>query len=125
MNSQKDNVTNDINYLESIIYEIESAQSILDIDEIYSEIKESDIDVKKQNSKSKKNQNSKKQNKVGIPLKFEVDGYTVLVGKNNKQNDYITTKLADKDDIWLHVKDFHGSHVIIRTEHKKSKYRNN
>lgn len=118
VNSQKDNVTNDINYLESIIYEIESAQSILDIDEIYSEIKESDIDVKKQNSKSKKNQNSKKQNKVGIPLKFEVDGYTVLAGKNNKQNDYITTKFADKDDIWLHVKDFHGSHVIIRTEHK-------
>ena len=35
-----------------------------------------------------------------------------------KQNDYITTKLASKDDIWLHVKDFHGSHVILRTENK-------
>ena len=51
-------------------------------------------------------------------MQFNIDGFTVLVGKNNKQNDYITTKLASKDDIWLHVKDFHGSHVILRTENK-------
>ena len=48
-------------------------------------------------------------------MKFEIDGFTVLVGKNNKQNDYLTTKLANDDDIWFHVKDFHGSHVILRT----------
>ena len=56
-----------------------------------------------------------KINSASVPLKFEIDGFTVLVGKNNKQNDYLTTKLANNNDIWFHVKDFHGSHVILRT----------
>lgn len=51
------------------------------------------------------------------PLEFvSPDGFTVLVGRNNKQNDQLTTKLADKTDIWLHVKNITGSHVIIRAE---------
>ena len=41
-----------------------------------------------------------------------------MVGKNNKQNDYITLKLANNEDIWFHVKDFPGSHVVLRTENK-------
>lgn len=54
------------------------------------------------------------------PLEFtSPDGFTVLVGRNNKQNDQLTTKLADKTDIWLHTKDITGSHVIIRTEGKE------
>ena len=40
-------------------------------------------------------------------------GYTVLVGKNNMQNDNLTFKIAAKDDIWFHVKDMPGSHVIL------------
>jgi len=49
------------------------------------------------------------------PLEFtSPDGFTVLVGRNNRQNDTLTTKLADKTDIWLHTKDIPGSHVIIR-----------
>jgi predicted ribosome quality control (RQC) complex YloA/Tae2 family protein len=43
------------------------------------------------------------------------DGYTVLVGRNNTQNDYLTTKLAEKTDLWLHTKNIPGSHVILRT----------
>ena len=42
------------------------------------------------------------------------DGVKVLVGKNNSQNDRLTFKIAQKDDIWLHTKDIPGSHVIIR-----------
>ncbi len=54
------------------------------------------------------------------PLEFtSPDGFTVLVGRNNKQNDRLTTKLADKTDIWLHTKDITGSHVIIRAEGKE------
>lgn len=54
------------------------------------------------------------------PLEFKSpDGFTVLVGRNNKQNDQLTTKLAEKTDIWLHTKDITGSHVIIRAEGKK------
>lgn len=54
------------------------------------------------------------------PLEFtSPDGFTVLVGRNNKQNDQLTTKAADKTDIWLHTKDITGSHVIIRAEGKE------
>lgn len=42
------------------------------------------------------------------------DGYEILVGKNNRQNDELTLKTAEKTDIWFHTKDIPGSHVIIR-----------
>ena len=43
------------------------------------------------------------------------DGTEIFVGKNNKQNDYLTTKFARRDEIWLHTKDIPGSHVVIRS----------
>ena len=46
---------------------------------------------------------------------FVFDDYKIYVGKNNLQNDYLTWKLARKNDLWLHVKDLHGSHVILDT----------
>lgn len=49
------------------------------------------------------------------PLKFKTSGgYTVLCGKNNVQNDYITFKLAEKTDWWFHVKNSPGSHVLMQ-----------
>ena len=42
-----------------------------------------------------------------------IDNFKILVGKNNKQNDYLTFKVAQKEDIWFHVKDMQGSHVIL------------
>lgn len=120
---QKASLVSDIDYLESIVYEIDKAKTIIDIDEIYSELQESAVTLKNNRfSNGKKiiggKNKSKKDAEVGEPLRFEVDGFTVLVGKNNRQNDYLTTKLANKEDIWLHVKDAHGSHVILRTENK-------
>lgn len=114
VNKKKMELLDDINYFESIVYEINCAKNISDIDEIYNEIQENPINIKKtQSSKKKKSTNTSSE-----PIKHIIDGFTVLVGKNNKQNDYITTKLANKDDIWFHVKDFHGSHLILRTEGK-------
>ncbi|XEQ92970.1 Rqc2 RqcH [Sporomusa carbonis] len=46
------------------------------------------------------------------------DGFNVIIGKNNRQNDIVTFKQAQPDDIWLHTKDIPGSHVIIRAEHR-------
>ncbi len=58
-----------------------------------------------------------KLQKSAPPLEFtSPDGYKILVGRNNRQNDQLTCKLAEKTDIWLHTKDITGSHVIIRTE---------
>ena len=118
---QKETILKDIYYLESVVYEINSATNISDIDEIYSEIQEAStniLNVKKKQITKKKTITKKVPNKIGEILKYNIDGFTVLVGKNNKQNDYITTKLANKEDLWFHVKDFHGSHVILRTENK-------
>lgn len=115
---QKNELLDDIKYFESIIYEINCASNISDIDEIYNEIQESSINIRKSSASKKKSFQKKSANAYGEPIKHNIDEFIVLVGKNNKQNDYITTKIANKDDIWFHVKDFHGSHVILRTEGK-------
>lgn len=57
-----------------------------------------------------------KRTKIDIPiepLRYEIDGYTVYVGKNNAQNNYVTFKLAKPNDVWLHTQKIHSSHVLI------------
>ncbi|NMR95687.1 DUF814 domain-containing protein, partial [Vibrio parahaemolyticus] len=44
------------------------------------------------------------------------DGYDIYVGKNNVQNEFLTTKFAKKDDLWLHAKNIPGSHVIVKSK---------
>jgi predicted ribosome quality control (RQC) complex YloA/Tae2 family protein len=57
---------------------------------------------------------------VSKPITFKTtDGMTLLVGRNNMQNDILTMKEADKDDLWFHVKDMPGSHVILVTDGKE------
>ncbi|MBQ8058134.1 MAG: NFACT family protein [Ruminococcus sp.] len=54
------------------------------------------------------------------PLEFKTsDGFTVLVGRNNKQNDQLTLKTASRFDYWFHTKNIHGSHTIVLTEGKE------
>lgn len=59
---------------------------------------------------------NKTRTKAAQPLFYEVEGFTVAVGKNNLQNDKLTFKVANGGDIWVHAKDVHGSHVIIFAE---------
>ena len=123
VNIQKAETIDEINYLESVIYELNSCQSLDDISEIYDEISEnsifSDISGKKINSKlSRKTPKSKlltkNKNTKFNPIKYIIDGYTILVGRNNFENDYLTCKYAKKIDIWFHTKDTPGSHVILK-----------
>jgi len=68
----------------------------------------------------KKRQSSRQSQDKSSPMSFEsIDGLTILVGKNNKQNDELTFKIAKGNDIWLHVRDFPGSHVVIQTGKRK------
>ena len=56
---------------------------------------------------------------VSKPLEFRsTAGLRISVGKNNAQNDLLTTKMASKGDIWFHTQKIHGSHVILWTEGK-------
>lgn len=65
----------------------------------------------------KKNQkNTKRKNKPNL-LCLQKDDFTIFVGKNNLQNHYITHQIARKNDLWFHVKDYHGSHVLLKSEH--------
>ncbi len=119
--NQKNDVENQINYLESIVYAFQVATTVSDIDDIYNEFTENVLDkhhISKQKvKKNKTKKNTKIVKKIGESIKTQVDGFTVLIGKNNKQNDYLT-KQANPEDIWFHVKDNHGSHVILKTENK-------
>lgn len=111
----------EIDYLESIIYEFETAKTISDIDDIYSEFSENFLNNHSSSQQKRTKKHSKKDSKViskiGKPLKFMIDGFLILVGKNNRQNDYIT-KQASPEDIWFHAKDIHGSHTILKTENR-------
>ncbi|MBQ1213708.1 MAG: DUF814 domain-containing protein, partial [Tidjanibacter sp.] len=55
----------------------------------------------------------KKQETVKLEKTVSSDGFTIYYGKNNIQNDYLTLKFADKRDIWFHVKNYPGSHVVV------------
>lgn len=109
---QKKETEEELQYIESIIYELEYAKNIQEVNEIYNEISENPIfkDYIQSNNKT----NTKKEANISTPREYHIDGFTVLVGKNNKQNDYLTTKLASPNDIWFHTKDIHGSHVILK-----------
>lgn len=57
---------------------------------------------------------SKTPDPIDLFTTFEINGFTVLVGKNAKNNDLLTKQYARKDDLWLHARDVSGSHVVIR-----------
>ncbi len=119
---QKQETEQELEYLQSVVYELENASSIEEIYEIFDEISENSLFEQLQNTKQKAAGASAKIKKSKLttnknvsfnPIKYTIDGYTVFVGRNNKENDYLTLKYAHKYDIWFHVKDFHGSHTIL------------
>lgn len=120
VNEQKKEAESELDYLESIIYELDNAKTVGDIDEIYSEINENTLFERshlKSNTKiTKQKQRNKKLDKTYVPIEFKIENYTLLVGKNNVQNDYLTLKIAKSNDIWFHTKDIHGSHAILQTK---------
>lgn len=124
VNIQKNETISDINYIESVIYELENCSTTEDVQTVYEEIEESEIfksSLTKKNHNKEKNKYKKSKtltkNKFSSfnPLKYTIDNYTILVGRNNKENDFLTTKYAKYNDIWFHTKDIHGSHVILKT----------
>lgn len=114
---QKKETEKELNYIESIVFSIENARSIHDLEDIFDEISENLITSK--GNKNVKQKNGKKETSKDNLLKYEINEFTVLVGKNNRQNDELTLKIASKEDYWFHTQGIHGSHVILRTEGKE------
>lgn len=103
---KQENLLSYLNQLEDFI---QRAKSISDLDEIREEMFD--------NKLIKKKGKDKKKSKPSKPLHYKTEnGADIYIGKNSKQNDYITLKVARKDDLWFHVKDSPGSHVILKTD---------
>ncbi len=124
--TQKNDTLQELNYIESIIYELENCTSTEDVSEIFAEISENVIFKEKtqkyqkqQKNKVKKSTLTKNKNVSFNPHKYTVNEYTLLVGRNNKENDYLTLKYAKKSDLWFHTQDIHGSHAILQVQSNK------
>ena len=104
---QLQNCTTELEYLESINVATELAKTQTELAEIKEELAAAGYF-----------QAAKKRSTVtSSPHKVVVnDSNYILIGKNNKQNDYLTFKQARPDDLWLHTKDIPGSHVILHSE---------
>ncbi|ENQ3078466.1 NFACT family protein [Bacillus cereus] len=106
---QIEKTNEEIFYFDSLLQQMEAASS-KDIEEIREELAEEGY-MRNHKAKNVK----KKPTKPILDKYIASDGTEILVGKNNKQNDYLTNKLARRDEIWLHTKDIPGSHVVIRS----------
>jgi len=113
---QKKETEREIDYIESIIYSLDSCKTMEDISDIYIEV--SDNIITKKEFKNQNVDNSKKDDERKISA-IDINGYKVYVGKNNRQNDYLTLKFASKNDIWFHTQKIHGSHVILKVENQE------
>ena len=97
----------ELHYLKSVLEELNRAGTDAELEEIKRELQDGGY-LRPESGKKRI-----KQGKVP-PMRFEsTDGYPIYVGRNNRQNEELTFRLARKDDIWCHASKVHGSHVII------------
>lgn len=100
-------------YLNQILYSIENVQKMDDLIEI-----EEEIEIA-QNKKTHHNETiseSKKYPQKNTIFNKKINDFTIYIGKNNKQNDYIVSKIARTEDLWFHTHNCAGSHVLLRVE---------
>lgn len=97
----------ELSYLQSVLEELDRAQTEQELEEIRQELQAEGY-LRPETGRKRIRQAK------SAPMRFEsTDGYPIFVGRNNRQNDELTFKLARKDDLWLHAQKVHGSHVII------------
>lgn len=104
---QKAELTESLNYVSTLFSEINEAESNDDFNDIEEELGILGI-IKKSSGKKERVKSSK-------PRSYNFRGYDILVGRNNLQNDRLTLG-ADRSDVFLHTKNYHSAHVIIKTD---------
>lgn len=104
----------EVDYLESILLNIDFAETPDDVDDLYEELEKEGY-LKKRNKSNKKKRKDSQENYIKIKTE---DGFDIYIGRNNRQNDYLTLKKAKKNDLWFHVKDAPGSHVILKNDNR-------
>ncbi len=104
---QLEKAEEELQYIYTVLDALSRAETERELSEIREELYHSGYASKM------KNYTTKKATKPLIAEYETTDGHLVLVGKNNIANDYLTTKLADRNDWWFHVKNQPGSHVVL------------
>ena len=99
------NLTIEKEYLENILYSINRAEAITDFEDIKSEVLPDEKKPKKQ-----------EQSEI---MKIDYKGFEILIGRNNRQNDLIISKLAKDNDYWFHTRLCAGSHVLLKVKEKE------
>ncbi len=105
----------EMNYLQTLALSIDQAEDDIELNEIYQELIDQGYIKKQDRHQMKKKQAAgREQNSISQPhVYLSKNGKTILVGRNNKQNDRMTWREAKPGDLWLHVKNIPGSHVIV------------
>lgn len=101
LQEMKESLKGNLNYFAQLLYSVNTAENIKDLSEIKNEIEPSEV---YRNEKRKSIE----------PKRIEINGFVIYIGKNNRENDYIISKLAKDDDLWFHIKDNAGSHVLLK-----------
>lgn len=109
---QMSETEDEIRYLETLLQQLDDA-TLADIEEIRAELAEQGY-IRKRGGK--KDLKKKKTDLPALTRFTSSEGVTIYVGKNNTQNEYVTNRLAEPMDTWLHTKDIPGSHVVIRSQ---------
>ncbi len=99
----------EIEYLENVLTSINNSESINDLEDIKNELISENYLKKSKNPKKIKTDESKPHHFIST------SGFDIFVGKNNRQNDLVTFKKSTRDDLWLHIQNMPGSHVIMKT----------
>ena len=108
----------ELEYIESVIEQLQRAENKQDLNEIRGELSSTGyVRLPKQLRQQKQVKHHKQQKtkqSTALPHRFlSTEGVRILAGRNNMQNDRLTFKTADRFDIWLHAQKIHGAHVII------------
>ena len=99
---------------------IESVQDLLSRCETEAELSAIRAELREQGYLRTQKGGVKRKDKPLPPIEYQSsDGFRILVGRNNKQNDQLTLHTARKSDMWLHTKGIHGTHVIIVSDGKE------
>lgn len=106
VSEQKNETEKEIDYIGSIVYELENSTCVEDVQEIFEEISENVVFRDRLKKKEKKNKTSKKKKQQSFsPIEYDIGEYKIYVGRNNKENDWLTLSFANKTDLWFHTKD--------------------
>ena len=106
VSEQKIETEKEIDYIGSIVYELENSTCVEDVQEIFEEISENVVFRDRLKKKEKKNKTSKKKKQQSFsPIEYDIGEYKIYVGRNNKENDWLTLSFANKTDLWFHTKD--------------------